>query len=79
MLRTSPFALLSALPWPRPPLRLQDDLRAVMSLGGPGSEERLAVLQSAKAGLEEQVHRLNEDSKQVGGRRAQGARAVGAM
>lgn len=38
-----------------------------MSAPGPANEERLAVLQSVKAGLEEQVHRLNEDSKQVGG------------
>ncbi len=37
-----------------------------MSAPGPANEERLAVLQSVKAGLEEQVHRLNEDSKQVG-------------
>ncbi|GIL78355.1 hypothetical protein Vretimale_7702 [Volvox reticuliferus] len=43
----------------------KEDLRAVMSTPGPGNEERLAVLQSAKAGLEEQVHRLNEDSKQL--------------
>ncbi|EFJ46215.1 hypothetical protein VOLCADRAFT_93429 [Volvox carteri f. nagariensis] len=43
----------------------KEDLRAVMSSPGPGNEERLAVLQSAKAGLEEQVHRLNEDSKQL--------------
>lgn len=44
----------------------QEDLKAAMSApNGPISEERLAMLQNVKQGLEDQVHRLNEDSKQV--------------
>eukprot|EP00198_Chlamydomonas_reinhardtii_P000991 XP_001690326.1 predicted protein [Chlamydomonas reinhardtii] len=44
----------------------KEDLKAAMSApNGPISEERLAMLQNVKQGLEDQVHRLNEDSKQL--------------